>query len=362
MMRELFGEVLKHQLQYSSTNTPEMQRRGQIIRKELPEALRVLEPRLRKALGSTGEDLSIEGRDGTGLKAEVPWVRFFSKSRSPSAQNGWYAVFLFHAHGEGAYLWLGCGSTQTEAGSYVARDEAEVYAQLNWARALLGDAIAANERLLPTIELGSKGPLPQAYEKSALAGFWYPKDALPFDAVIEADCIAMAALLAILYNAGDLGWQPSAPAPDVVAAIKAAAVISGGGRPSGQGFGLSHKERQTVEKHAMQTAAAYLRAQGFRVEDVSAKQSFDFLAKREDETLFVEVKGTTGPPGSVLLTANEVELHRTRYPNNALIIVHSIQLDRSGDHPRASGGALKQVSPWRIEDDRLRALAYQYQV
>lgn len=361
-MRQLFDEVLALQLDYSSSNTPQMQRRGRIIRTELPKELRVLDEKLRKALGPTGKDLKIEGRDGTGRKAEVPWVRFFSESRSPSAQRGWYAVFLFHARGEGAYLWLGHGSTQLEGGSYVARDEEEVRAKLAWARALLNDAIESNPRLLREIALGSEKPLPQAYEKSALAGYWYPTTGLPSKDVIEADCITMAGLLAVLYNAADLGWQPSTPSPDVEAAIEATSIISGGGRPSGQGFGLTHRERQAVEKHAMETVSAYLRLEGYSVEDVSAKQPVDLLAKRDGEVVYVEVKGTTGPPGSVLLTANEVELHRKRYPHNALIVVHSIQLERGGDRPKASGGALLQVRPWDVRAEKLRAISYQYEL
>lgn len=359
-MREFLAEVLALQLDYSSSNTPAMQRRGQIIRDDLPKTLRALDLKLRRTLGPAGKDLKIEGRDGTGRKAEVPWVRFCSELRSPSAQSGWYAVFLFHARGEGAYLWLGHGSTQLEGGSYVARDEAEVAAKLSWARALLDDTIAANPRLRPTIELGSAKPLPQAYEKSALAGFWYPANDLPSDHTLEADCITMAGMLSVLYNAADLGRQPNTPSPDVEAAIQAASIISGGGRPTGQGYGLTHRERQAVERHAMEVVSDLLKGEGYAVEDVSAKQPVDFLAGRDGEIVYVEVKGTTGPPGSVMLTANEVALHRKRWPHNALMIVHSITLERTSESPKASGGAIMQVRPWEIQAAKLRAISFQY--
>ena len=41
------------------------------------------------------DDLSVTGRDATGPKSEIPWVRLYSRSLSPNPQNGWYAVYLF---------------------------------------------------------------------------------------------------------------------------------------------------------------------------------------------------------------------------------------------------------------------------
>lgn len=359
-MRDLLIAVLKLQKHWSPNNTPEMQRRGELIRNDIPRALHVFEPRLRDVFGPLGHDLSIEGRDGTGQKSQVPWVRFFSKSRSPSAQRGWYAVFLFHAAGDGAYLWLGHGSTRLEGGSYVARDDEEVSEQLNWARALLSHELAGEPRLRTNIELGSDKALPRAYEKSALAGFWYPSSSLPDDETLAADCVKMAELLSVLYNASDLGWQPQATPPDVEAAIDAIRIISTGGRPGGQGFGLSHAERQVVEKHAMGIVKQRLLSEGYSVEDVSATQPVDYIAKRGDARMFVEVKGTTGPPSSVLLTANEVALHERCHPNNALFVVHSIKLDRGSVPPQATAGEVLLFSPWSIDAEKLKAISYQY--
>jgi hypothetical protein len=103
-----------------------------------------------------------------------------------------------------------------------------------------------------------------------------------------------------------------------------------------------------------------LEAEGFSVEDVSATQSVDFRAKRGIDVLYVEVKGSTGPLGSVLLTANEVALHQKAHPNNALIVVHSIKLDRTSDRPNASGGCVVQFRPWPLKAENLRPISYQY--
>lgn len=95
-MQKSFEEVMALQLAYSSENTPEMARRGALIRHTIPNELMSLSVQLRAALGDVGDDSAAEGRDGTGRKTFVPWVRWHSRSRSPSAQRGWYLVYLFH--------------------------------------------------------------------------------------------------------------------------------------------------------------------------------------------------------------------------------------------------------------------------
>lgn len=56
---------------------------------------------------------------------------------------------------------------------------------------------------------------------------------------------------------------------------------------------------------------------------------FDFLATKENQELSVEVKGSTGPLTAILLTKNEVHHQKTAFPNNMLVIVDSIELDRT---------------------------------
>jgi hypothetical protein len=63
----------------------------------------------------------------------------------------------------------------------------------------------------------------------------------------------------------------------------------------------------------------------------------------------------------VVLTKNEVLLHRQEFPSNALIVVSQIELERS-EPPVATGGKLLMVSPWSIHDDDLDALGYDYTI
>jgi len=110
----------------------------------------------------------------------------------------------------------------------------------------------------------------------------------------------------------------------------------------------------------MARACDWLAAHGFEFTDVSSRDCCDFRAKRGDEEWVIEVKGTTGGPGTVLLTPNEVELHKNNHPRNALLVVHGITLSESGT--RASGGDLLEISPWDLEEGRLQAVGYEYRL
>src|SRR4051812_33181714 len=103
--------VLDLQQSYDSRGNDAMEIRGRLIRYELPEALRQL-------VRDTGEpDLAVEGSDGAGYKNRVPWVRLFSKEKSPSATGGWYVVLLFAADGSAVHLSLNQGTTGGAAGT-----------------------------------------------------------------------------------------------------------------------------------------------------------------------------------------------------------------------------------------------------
>lgn len=133
-------------------------------------------------------------------------------------------------------------------------------------------------------------------------------------------------------------------------------------RSGGQGFGLTSEERRVVELWAMDTAKAHLKRLGWRLRDVSSTHPYDFECTRGDEALTVEVKGTTSIGEQIVVTRNEVAVHRARHPHNALIVVHSIILARTSGRPTAAGGQLVMVSPWQINEERLRPLAFQYAV
>ena len=354
-------EVIALQREYTSENSAAMQRRGELVRRVIPRELAVASARLKEALGAHGVDLAFHGRDGTGRKTLIPWVRFFSRSRSPSAQRGWYCVYLFDAPGTGVYLELGHGSTNLIEGEYRPRPPEELTRLVAWGRQILAPVIQSNPSLgQPMVLQGQE--LGDAYERSAVLARWYAASSIPSDEQLYSDAIEFAGYLKRIYDAEVLGQSPTEPPPELLEVESVAA-----GRPerrgSGQGFGLSPAERRVVEMHAMRLARDYLHKLQWHVRDVSAKKPYDFECTRGSEEIIVEVKGTTSTGEQIVLTRNEVAAHRARHPNNALIIVHSIDLQRLlPGNPKADGGELLMLSPWEVQENQLRPLAFQYTV
>lgn len=119
-------------------------------------------------------------------------------------------------------------------------------------------------------------------------------------------------------------------------------------------------ERKVIEERAIKVATDHFEALEYRVENVGAYESYDLACLRGEERLYVEVKGTTSHGAAVVLTKNEVELHRATFPANALAIVRRIGLNRSVAPPEAFGGELVLTMPWKIDDEALTPLSYQY--
>jgi len=342
-----------------------MVERGLLIRHALPDELRLHGPRLRRAMGKFGDDADAEGRDHTGQRSRIPWVRWHSKFRSPSATQGWYVVYLFHPDGSGVSLCLSHGSTTFEQGDYVNRSPAEAAELVAWASDVLKDEFVGDQSVRRGVELG-KFPLAVGYERTTVFSKFYANGTMPRDKALLADLVGFVRPLAKLYRAFDHGVQPGIPSPEVreVRRVMEEATASprrrGARKGLAQGRGLSPEARKAVELHAMARACEWLAHHGFEFTDVSSRDCCDFRAKRGGEEWVIEVKGTTGGPGAVLLTPNEVELHRNSHPRNALLVVHGITLSDSGR--RASGGDLLELYPWQLEEERLSSIGYEYRL
>ncbi|MFJ5729874.1 MrcB family domain-containing protein [Streptomyces paradoxus] len=137
-MDDLLSKVLELQPSWTAANTKEMKERGAVIRQHLPDLLRQNRPRLTAALGVPPGDLGVEGRDGTGLKSEIPWVRVFVREQSPSSTTGWYVVYLFSATGRRVYLSLNQGTTIWTGGVFKARRVEDLRARVDWGPAATG--------------------------------------------------------------------------------------------------------------------------------------------------------------------------------------------------------------------------------
>jgi Holliday junction resolvase-like predicted endonuclease len=117
-----------------------------------------------------------------------------------------------------------------------------------------------------------------------------------------------------------------------------------------QGYGLNSAEKKAVETRAMELANKWLVENGYKTQDMSANEPYDFLATKDGKQVFVEVKGkTSNDPTSILMTANEVKLHKAERGSTAIGIVSSIKL-KKGSFPTADGGILVMEIGWNIDD------------
>lgn len=360
-MRETLQEIVSLQKEYSASKTPAMERRGMLVRHILPAEIESLGALLRTAMGPSGDDAKVQGKDNMGQMARIPWVRWHSRSRSPSATTGWYVVYLFHPDGSGVSLCLSHGSTKIDGSAFVNRTEAEATELMTWAWRIVGPALDSDGAVQRGVALGTFG-LAIGYQRTTAFSKFYPDGDILADADLEADLARFVRALAKLYDAQDRGIEPGTPGPDLLAFHETvqgfAAPLRAPGR--GQGRGLSATERKAVEHAAMARAKEWLEEQGFEFRDVSMRDSCDFRARRHGQEWVIEVKGTTGGPGSVLLTRNEVNLHRASFPRNALLVVHGLTL--SDDGLGATGGELVAFCPWQLEEERLSSICYEYRL
>ncbi|MER5478148.1 DUF3578 domain-containing protein [Streptomyces sp. NPDC002734] len=380
-MNGFLAQVMDLQRAYTWRVTPEMERRGRIVKTEIPGALEAHRVAIAGALDIPVERVLIEGADGVGRKSVVPWVRVSDVELSPSAMDGWYVVLLFAAGGERAYLTLMQGTTFWTGTELRSRGAEALAARVDWAYPHIAEAAEGRAGLLRRIDLPGGKKLGRAYELGTVVALEYLRDALPDTDAFVDDLLFMAGLLRRIYAAETTAtYIPGDPVPEVLEAEVSADRAAGRSIPeprprpaaatrSGQGFLLSAVERQLIERHSVRMATEHFEAQGWNVTDVGANQPYDLHLTRGDETsqrptpveeLHVEVKGTTSLGQTVVLTRAEVEAQRAFAPRNALVIVHSIRLDRSGAEVTAEGGVLHCTSPWRIDQPDLTPISYRY--
>ncbi len=230
-----------------------------------------------------------------------------------------------------------------------------------WARSLLAEHLRDEETLVQKVELATHAKLALAYEQSCVAAYFYARSAIPQNFQLEEDLLKLTKLLGRLYVADSLGQIPFSTNPDALDSQEVASILARPQLAKGQGFRVNVEQRKAIEVHAMNMAAQYLSLKGYSVEDVSAKGSFDLLAIKGIECLKIEVKGTTGALSSVFLTRNEVELHKTTYPANGLIVVHGVNVrEDASEVSAADGGTIAAWLPWRLEEARLQGITYSY--
>lgn len=365
-IQQSIENVFPFQLKYSQSNTPAMQARGDLIRNDIPRQLRsaVYEGKIPNA--SLIKDYFIEGSDGKGNKNYVPWVRFASESLSPSARIGWYITFLFSSDGSSVWLVIAHASS-SEGGKAISKEVRQKLKE--WGLSKLPSPKVIDTNLSSSIDLNADGPgLGDIFESTSLFGFQFKKSEVPTDSEILSKVNVLIPHLKTLYDA-ELSdpTMPSAEPTEIKAAEEAIDEIAGKipkvRKYSGQGIRGTYKENKAVERRAVDLAISYFRSTNNweSIKDTGDKESYDLLLTNKSKKMYVEVKGTQSSGDKVFLSKNEVIVQKKFYPNNALVIVSGIKLEK-GEEPKASGGNIKVISPWKIMNNHLTAMAFEYEV
>jgi hypothetical protein len=356
-MKEALKRICELQPLYTAENTPEMKERGAVLREALKPAIEQMKPDLSRALGPFGGSFTVDASDGIGRKTELPWVRFCSEEMSPSPTEGFYAVIHFSTDGSAVHITLGCGSSKWHKGSSVPLPDKELDAQTAWARSVVKEALGTVEPFSDAADFGATRKLPVSFQRATALS-----KRVAFDDIDTTDfprLLEMAAeRLRLIYAAQSVGR-------DVSLADQAESEIAEvlkGKSPSKhrQGYGLPAAARRVVELRAMLLAQRHLEATGFKVKDISASASYDLHAELDGKSLKVEVKGTTSDRAdAILMTSNEVALHREERGSTALIIVSKIRLTNLGDgNYSADGGELELLEAWNVDDWIIEPTAY----
>jgi hypothetical protein len=356
-LKATIKRICELQPKYSSSNTPEMQERGNLIRSDLTKELRGRLRDLSQAFDPLFDDLAVEGSDGIGRKTAAPWVRLYSKAMSPTPRKGFYVVLHFSSSGSAVFITIGCGSTVWNGGDLRAISDVQLKAKTSWARSVVEQRWGTLAPFTDTIALGARASLPRTFEKATALARRISVESVD-SADLDGLLFTCAERLSAIYLA-QLEQRDVAPGDQD--ALELAAIVKPlRRRTRAQGIGLTAAERRAIELRAMLLATQFLESEGFTCHDKSAVESFDILAQRNGRTLKIEVKGTTSDLcDSVLMTRNEVELHRVEKGRTGLLIVSQIQLDRSGAVPNASGGVVEAMLHWDIDQWMLESIAFQ---
>lgn len=362
-MRDAIEEVLLLQTDYSSQNTEPMQRRGTLVRTELRDELNALVPAM--AAQSGIDDLRVQGKDGTGLKTEIPWTRIYSASRSPRPTSGWYVVFLFSAAGDRVYLSLNQGTTRWDGAEFRPQPETALVARTHWARSILTADGPVPPKWTTDMKLDNTvSSLGTGYALGNIVATEYLLDNIPADEQIEKDLLQIAGWLGDIYRAADEGLYVPGDSPEVADIEDALESIADPIKQrKAAGARLTAAERRVIEERAVLVTMEHFASpsMGYAVKDVGKVESYDIRATKGSAVVKIEVKGTTSNGSEIILTRNEVDLHLKDHPANALAIVRNIKLDRRKDAPTtASGGELILQMPWAVEGERLAPIAYRY--
>lgn len=135
-------------------------------------------PFLFKEAGQFSSDFLVKGSMGKGNFAAIPWICFFHKDVTTSAQTGFYVCILFREDMKGFYISLNQGWTQylQKFGPKIGRIEIRSNAQK--ARSILR---TTRDFQADSIDLNASTSLGKGYEVGNIFSKYFASNALPSD-------------------------------------------------------------------------------------------------------------------------------------------------------------------------------------
>ena len=345
----IISRICELQPRWTSRNTAEMKERGMLVRNDLVKALRLHEGSIKDAMGRFSIDWHIHGRDGSGRKTEAPWVRICSLKMSPRATEGFYMVIHFSADGSSVFVTIGHGSNNWHPnGSLIPFKPEELATKVGLGRKVLMDRLGSMDPFVDKIRLGAVKAGPENFERATVCAKCIPVADLSDEVFLKYVMLALKKL-SVIYEAVSLGAGLDAFSLLERDADYLYSPLRNHG--AGQGFGASAEDRKAIELFAMKQAKSWMKTAGFtKIKDCSGSKSYDFVAESDSRAWKIEVKGTTADRcDAILMTSNEVELHRAERGSTVIVIVYGIILDRTGHMPRASGGTVWADVAWDID-------------
>lgn len=333
------------------------------------ELRRQLQATLSQDVNLADLDVAVGGHQGS--YGPVPWVRIFSKEKSPSATAGIYLAYLFAADGSRAYLSLQQGSSELRSGEMrPVSNPSQLRANGAVARTGIRELIESPLGTGLTVDMdlaGLRAPVTTYsrqrignYEHANILAIPYESKELQQDHLLLADLRRMLALLLALYGDTAPPTHPVQPEPTDASDPT--------GMDSSRVQGLLHDAavRRAVELYAEDSAVTHFTGLGWDVQRVGPlKLGYDLQCEDPlGQSLHVEVKGTQSVGEEVSLTRNEV-LHvgsEEACPSqHALYVVSEIKVTTTNGI-NCSGGKSLCLLPWTIETSHLTPTTYAYRV
>jgi hypothetical protein len=130
-------------------------------------------------------------------------------------------------------------------------------------------------------------------------------------------------------------------------------------RSRGSGYIADPVLKRALERHAVKRAAALYN--GYNVQDVGDKLSYDLHVVTGSEEVHVEVKGSSGTADTVELTKNEV--YHAHGSTTHLVVVDQIKWSRLPSGEIATrGGRVRRWTSWAPQKEHLEAIRYRYRL